>query len=101
MENDADQSTTNSYDDVKVTDSFLWIRDTRGYGSVTLTFVTIAFWVTTLAYVLSMFKGSLPWINFELRPFDVGASTAYFGIVSAMYTHRKWTETRYRENKKA
>lgn len=82
--------------DVQVKDNFMWIRDSKGFGSVTLTFFTVAFWVTTIAYVLGMFEGTIPWVNFKLRPFDVAASASYLGIIASVYTSRKFTEAKYK-----
>lgn len=79
-------------DPTKVKDSWIWIKDTRGYGSVTVTFVTVAFFVTTLAYVLSIVEklGSL-----TIRPFDVAACSAYFIPVLTLYFGRKFTEAKF------
>jgi hypothetical protein len=82
----------------RVTDSWLWIRDTKGYGSVTVTFVTIAFFVTTLAYVLSIVEAVGP---VAIRPFDVAACSAYFIPVLTLYFGRKFTEAKHPSNGKA
>ncbi len=82
-------------EDVQVKDSILWIRDSKGFGSVTLTFLTVAFWITTVAYVLGLFEGTIPVIGLKLRPFDVAASTSYLGIIVGLYTSRKFTEAKY------
>ena len=76
----------------EVKDSWLWIKDSKGYGSVTVTFVTVAFFVTTLAYILSIVEhiGSL-----AIRPFDVGACSAYFIPILTLYFGRKWTEAKH------
>lgn len=79
-------------DDKVVPDSWFWIRDTRGYGSVTVTFTTIAFVVTTLAYVLSIFSKIGP---LEIRQFDVAACSAYFIPVLTLYFGRKFTEAKF------
>lgn len=79
----------------KVPDSWLWIRDTKGYGSVTVTFVTIAFIVTTLSFVLSMFEKIGP-VTF--RQFDVAACSAYFIPLLATYMGRKFTEAKFKTN---
>lgn len=86
---------TNQIDDVpgQVPDSWLWIRDTRGYGSVTVTFLTIAFAVVTLSYLLSMIN-SIGDITF--RPFDVAACSTYFTPLLALYFGRKFTEAKYK-----
>lgn len=76
---------------VKVNDSWFWIRDTKGYGSVTVTFVTIAFVVTTLAYVLSVFESIGP---MTFRQFDVAACSAYFIPLLTLYFGRKYTEAK-------
>jgi hypothetical protein len=79
-------------DPVKVPDSWLWIRDSKGYGSVTVTFITIAFFVTTLAYVLSVVEKIGP-VSF--RSFDVAACSAYFGTLCALYWGRRYTEAKF------
>ena len=61
-------------------------------GSVTVTFVTIAFFVTTLAYVLSIVSKIGP---FEIRSFDVAACSAYFIPILTLYFGRKWTEAKH------
>jgi hypothetical protein len=79
-------------DPVKVPDSWLWIRDSKGNGSVTVTFITIAFFVTTLAYVLSVVEhiGSV-----AFKPFDVAACSAYFGTLCALVWGRRYTEAKF------
>lgn len=76
----------------QVPDSWLWIRDTKGNGSVTVTFATIAFFVTTLAYVLSIVSKIGP---LEIRPFDVAACSAYFIPVLSLYFGRKFTDAHF------
>ena len=76
----------------EVKDSWLWIKDTRGYGSVTVTFLTIAFFVTTIAYVLSIVEMIGP---VSIRPFDVAACSAYFIPILTLYFGRKFTESKY------
>lgn len=80
-------------DNDKVQDSWLWIRGSNGQGSVSLTFATVAFVVTTLAYVLSIAEKVGP---FDIRAFDVGACAAYAGPIFALYFGRRWTEARYK-----
>lgn len=87
-----------SVPDDEVKDSWLWIKDSRGYGSVSVTILCISFWVTTFAYILSLFEGEFH--GFKLKPFDVGASSAYFGACLAMYTARKWTAAKYKTDDK-
>lgn len=71
--------------------AWYWIKDTKGYGSVTVTFTTIAFWVTTTAYALSIVDRIGP---VSIRPFDVAACSAYFIPILTLYFGRKWTEAR-------
>lgn len=75
-----------------VKDSWLWIKDTAGNGSVTVTFATIAFWVTTFAYILSLFSKIGP---LEIRQFDVSACASYFVPIMTLYFGRRWTEAKY------
>lgn len=77
---------------VKVPDSWFWIRDAQGYGSVTVTFITVAFWVTTLAYIASIFQKIGP---VEIRAFDVAACSSYFIPILTLYFGRKWTEAKH------
>ncbi len=79
-------------DPTEVKPSWIWIKDSRGYGSVTVTFVTIAFFVTTLAYVLSIVEKIGP---VSIRPFDVAACGAYFVPVLTLYFGRKWTDAKH------
>lgn len=79
----------------EVKPSVWWIKNSRGYGSVTLTFVTIAFWVTTLAYVLSIVEKIGP---LTIRPFDTGACAAYLIPILTLYFGRKWTESKATPN---
>ena len=83
-ENDGDPST--------VKPAWYWVKDSKGYGSVTVTFTVIAFWVTTLAYVLSIVDHIGP-VN--IRPFDVAACSSYFLPILCLYFGRKATEAKY------
>jgi hypothetical protein len=73
--------------------SWFWFTDTQGHQSVSLTFATISFAVTTLAYITSMVQNIGP-VTF--RNFDVGACGAYFGTVMALYFGRKFTEAKFK-----
>ena len=93
MTDTPDTNTPNAADPVtEVKDSWFWVRDSKGFGSVTLTFATVAFFVTTLAYVLSIVQkiGSI-----EIRAFDVGACSAYMIPVLTLYFGRKFTEAKF------
>jgi len=68
------------------------MKDTTGYPSVTITFLFVSFWITTLAYVLSIVSKIGP---VEIRPFDVGACGAYFGIIFSAYIARRYTDARW------
>jgi len=67
------------------------INDAKGNGSVTVTLIFISFWVTTLAYVLSIFEKLGP---LQIRPFDVAACSAYFIPICTLYFGRKWTDSK-------
>lgn len=76
----------------KVKDTWFWIRDSTGHGSVTVTFVTVAFWVTTFAYLLSLVESLGP---VAVRPFDVAACSTYFIPILTLYFGRKFTEAKF------
>lgn len=71
----APQPVVDEVDPTEVKPSWIWIRDSKGMGSVTATFAFIAFWCTTICYILSMFDKIGP---ISIRPFDVAACSAYF-----------------------
>jgi hypothetical protein len=71
--------------------SRLWLKDSRGTSSASLTFATISFWVVTLAYLASIVQKIGP---VEFKAFDIGACAAYFGTCSALYFGRRFTEAK-------
>lgn len=89
---DTDLPLPPSDDPTEVQPSKLWLRDSRGYGSVTLTILMVSFFVTTTAYVLSIIEhiGSL-----SIRPFDVSACAGYFIPILTLYATRKFTEAKF------
>lgn len=72
--------------------SWFWIRNSSGQASLSVTFLTISFLVTTAAYIFSMFEqvGSL-----KLRPFDAGATSVYFIPLLTLYFGRRWTDAKF------
>lgn len=72
--------------------SKIWMKDSSGYPSVTITFLFVSFWITTIAYVLSIVSKIGP---VDIRPFDVGACGAYFGIIFSAYIARRYTDARW------
>ncbi len=76
-------------DPTTVPDTWYWMRGSDGKGSVTTTFATVAFWVTTLAFVASIFESVGP---VQFRAFDVGACAAYLVPILSLYFGRRWTE---------
>lgn len=76
--------------------SWFWIKNSSGEASVSTTFLTIAFAVTTLNYAASMFESIGP---FQLRTFDVGACSAYFIPLLTLYFGRKWTDAKFSSEK--
>lgn len=75
----------------KVNDSWMWIRDSKGMGSVTTTFAAVAFYVTTFAYIMSVVESIGP---VALRSFDVAACSSYMVPILALYFGRRWTEAK-------
>ena len=70
----------------------MWLKNSAGEKSATVTLMWIAFLVTTVSYVLSMFEelGGV-----KLRPFDVGATSTYFIPILTLYGGRRWTSAKY------
>lgn len=73
----------------KIPDSWIWIKNSNGDASMSATFATVAFFVTTILYILSAFQAIGP---IELRPFDVGAASVYLTPVLMLYFGRRLTE---------
>ncbi len=71
--------------------SWLWLKDSNGNASATVTFATIAFWVTTLAYLMSIVEKIGP---LEVRPFDVAACGSYLIPILGLYFGRRWTDAK-------
>lgn len=71
--------------------SWLWIKDSDGKASASVTLLTVSFWVTTLIYILSAVQKVGP---LEFRPFDVGAAGSYFIPVLTLYFGRRWTDAK-------
>jgi hypothetical protein len=71
--------------------SWFWIKNSKGDASATITFTTIAFVVTTFAYLASIFESIGP-VTF--RPFDAAACSAYFVPILTLYFGRRWTEAK-------
>jgi hypothetical protein len=72
--------------------SWIWLKDSSGYPSVTVTMLTVSFWVTTIVYIISQIQSIGP-VTF--RGFDVGACGAYFGAILALYFGRRFTDAKY------
>lgn len=73
-----------------VPDTWFWVRNDKGKGSVTVTFLSIAFLATTLWFVASMFESLGP---VHIRPIDTGAVSVYFIPILGLYFGRRWTDT--------
>jgi len=93
MTTTTDTSQADSVDPVKIPDSWFWIKGSNGNASVTTTFVTIAFVVTTFAYIASIFVKIGP-VTF--RSFDVAAASTYLLPLLTLYFGRRWTESKER-----
>lgn len=80
-------------DDVtEVRPSWIWIKDAKGFGSVTVTLLAVSFWVTTFAYIMSIVEKIGP---VSVRPFDIGACSSYFAPILVLYFSRKYTQAKF------
>jgi len=76
--------------------SWFWIKNSSGQASLSVTFLTVSFFVTTAAYVISMFEEIGP---LKLRQFDVGATSTYFIPLLTLYFGRRWTDAKFSGDK--
>jgi len=72
--------------------SKLWMKDSAGYPSISVTMLAISFWATTFAYIVSIFSKIGP---VEFKSFDSGACAAYFGLILGTYVARRATEAKW------
>lgn len=72
----------------------LWLRDTSGEKSASLTFAVVAFCVTTIAYIGS-FVGSIGPIKFT--EFDAAACGAYLVPILTLYFSRRFTTENFKK----
>lgn len=71
--------------------SWIWMKNSKGQPSASITFATIAFWVTTIAYIGSIFQKVGP---IEFRSFDVAACSAYLVPVLGLYFGRRFVDAK-------
>ena len=76
--------------DVPLKKAWYWVKKADGTPSASATFAFVAFWVTTVAYILSLFEKVGP---ITVRPFDAVASGAYLTPVLMLYFGRRYTES--------
>jgi len=76
--------------------TWFWVKNSSGQASLSVTFLTISFLVTTVAYIASMFEEIGP---LKLRPFDVGATSTYFIPLLTLYFGRRWTDAKFSSSK--
>jgi len=76
--------------DKKANVSRLWINDTNGNPSMSATFATISFFVTTIVFIASIFQKIGP---VEIKPFDAGAVSSYLIPSLGLYFGRRWTDS--------
>ena len=72
--------------------SWFWLKNSGGDSSASITFLTIAFIVTTFGYIASMFESIGP---LHVRQVDVGACGAYFIPLLTLYFGRRWTDAKF------
>lgn len=72
--------------------SKIWLKDSSGHPSISVTMLAISFWVTTIAYAASIFSRIGP---VEFKSFDSGACGAYFGLILGTYVARRATEAKW------
>jgi len=68
-----------------------WLKNTAGQPSMSATFAVVAFVVTTLAYVVSVFQKIGP---FTFKSFDSTACGAYLIPILGLYFSRRYTDAK-------
>lgn len=76
--------------DKKANVSRFWINDTNGNPSMSATFATISFFVTTVIYVVSIFEKIGP---LTIKSFDPAAASSYLIPSLGLYFGRRWTDS--------
>lgn len=71
--------------------AWFWINNTDGKPSMSATFATVAFGVTTLMYAVSLFEKLG---TFSIRAFDPAVCSAYMIPVLSLYFGRRWTDAK-------
>ena len=71
---------------------WFWMKNSRGEASASLTLLSVAFTVTTIAFLLSMFEVLGP---LTIREFDVGAASVYFIPLLSLYFGRRFTDAKF------
>jgi hypothetical protein len=67
----------------------MWIKNTSGQKSASLTFVAVAFSIVTLWLLLSIFSKIG---HIEIREFDSSSAMSYLTPLLALYFGRRWTD---------
>jgi hypothetical protein len=71
--------------------SKFWIVGSDGKPSMSATFASMAFFTTTVIYIVSSFEKIGP---LTIRPFDSGAASTYLIPSLGLYFGRRWTEAK-------
>jgi len=66
----------------------MYLKDSDGKKSLSVTMVVVAFFVFLIAYILSIFEKLGP---LSIRPFDVAACSSFFIPLLTLYFGRRWT----------
>jgi len=72
--------------------AWYWLKDSSGHPSMTVTMMAVSFWITAVVYVASIFQKIGP---FEIREFNVGATSSFFIPILTLYFGCRWTESKY------
>lgn len=67
----------------------MWIKNTSGQKSASLTFVSVAFSVVTLWLLVSIVSKIG---HIEIRQFDAATAMGYLTPLLALYFGRRWTD---------
>jgi hypothetical protein len=79
--------------------SWLWIKNSSGKASATITFLFVAFWVTTFMFIGGHIETvEIGSFALKLKDFDAAAAAIYYVPLMALYFKRRQDEAK--ENSK-
>lgn len=75
--------------------SWFWIKNSNGQPSATITFLFIAFWVTTFIFIACHLENlTIGTFSIDFKDFDAAGAAIYYLPLMLLYFKRRETETK-------